>query len=105
MIDNIRTNCLQITSEEVVSAYIERCKEVNPFLNAIVEPRYELALREARSIDKMIASTERTPDELAKEYPMLGVPMTVKESIAVEGGCWPYQTILLAYLLLFSQSV
>ncbi|XP_063824144.1 fatty-acid amide hydrolase 2-B-like [Ostrinia nubilalis] len=75
----------QITSEEVVTAYIERCKEVNPFLNAIVEPRYDAALREARAIDKMIASTTRTPEELAKEYPLLGVPFTVKESIAVEG--------------------
>lgn len=50
-----------------------------------MEPRYEVALREARSIDKMIASTDRTADDLAKEYPLLGVPMTVKESIAVEG--------------------
>ncbi|CAG9795209.1 unnamed protein product [Diatraea saccharalis] len=75
----------EITSEEVVTAFIERCKQVNPYLNAIVEPRYECALREARAIDKMIASTTKTPDELAKEYPLLGVPFTVKESIAVEG--------------------
>ncbi|CAH2991657.1 unnamed protein product [Chilo suppressalis] len=75
----------EITSEEVVTAYIDRCKEVNPYLNAIVEPRYESALREARAIDKMISSTTRTPEELAKEYPLLGVPFTVKESIAVEG--------------------
>lgn len=58
---------------------------MNPYVNAIVEPRYEAALREARAIDKMIASTTRTPEELAKEYPLLGVPFTVKESIAVEG--------------------
>jgi fatty acid amide hydrolase 2 len=76
---------LQITSEEVVSAYIERCKEVNPYLNAIVEPRYEAALKEARAVDKMIASTTRTIEELEKEYPLLGVPFTVKESLAVEG--------------------
>ncbi|XP_072939461.1 fatty-acid amide hydrolase 2-B-like isoform X2 [Epargyreus clarus] len=75
----------QITSEEVVAAYIERCKEVNPYLNAIVEPRYDMALKEARCIDKMIASNDRSPEQLAKEYPLLGVPMTVKESIAVEG--------------------
>uniref|UniRef100_A0A2A4J9E8 Amidase domain-containing protein n=1 Tax=Heliothis virescens TaxID=7102 RepID=A0A2A4J9E8_HELVI len=79
----IRTR--QITSEQVVEAYIERCKEANPYLNAIVEPRYDAALREARGIDKMIASTDRTPEDLEKEYPLLGVPMTVKESIAVEG--------------------
>ena len=77
--------CFQITSEQVVEAYIERCKEANPYLNAIVEPRYDAALREARGIDKMIVSTDRTPEDLEKEYPLLGVPMTVKESIAVEG--------------------
>ncbi|XP_046963491.1 fatty-acid amide hydrolase 2-B-like isoform X2 [Vanessa cardui] len=75
----------QITSEEVVTAYIERCKEVNPYLNAIVEPRYDLAIKEAKCIDKMIASNDRSTEELAKEYPLLGIPMTVKESIAVEG--------------------
>lgn len=75
----------EVSSEEVVKAFIDRCKEVNPFLNAIVEPRYEVALREARNIDKMLSSTDKTIDELAKEYPLLGVPMTVKESIAVEG--------------------
>lgn len=69
----------------MVKAYIDRCKEVNPFLNAIVEPRYELAIKEAKCIDKMITSNERTPEELAKEYPLLGIPLTVKESIAVEG--------------------
>lgn len=77
---------LKITSEELVAAYIERCREVNPYVNAVVEPRYEVAMREARSIDKMIASSNRTPEELEKEYPLLGLPITVKESIAVEGG-------------------
>lgn len=75
----------QITSEEVVSAFIERCKEVNPYVNAVIEPRYEVALREARGIDKMIKSTDRTPEELEQEYPLLGIPLTIKESIAVEG--------------------
>ncbi|CAH0729386.1 unnamed protein product, partial [Brenthis ino] len=75
----------QITSEEVVKAYIDRCKEVNPYLNAIVEPRYDFAIKEAKCIDKMIASNDRTPEDLAKEYPLLGIPITVKESIAVEG--------------------
>lgn len=75
----------QVTSEQVVEAYIQRCKEANPYLNAIVEPRYDAALREARGIDKMISSTNRTPEDLATEYPLLGIPLTVKESIAVEG--------------------
>ncbi|XP_050667583.1 fatty-acid amide hydrolase 2-B-like isoform X2 [Leptidea sinapis] len=75
----------EITSEEVVRAYIERCQEVNPYLNAIVEPRYEVAIKEAKCIDKMISSNDRTAEQLAAEFPLLGLPMTVKESIAVEG--------------------
>lgn len=61
---------------------------MNPYVNAIVEPRYDMALKEARSIDKMIASSNHTPEELEKTYPLLGVPITVKESIAVEGECF-----------------
>ncbi|KOB67721.1 Fatty-acid amide hydrolase 2, partial [Operophtera brumata] len=59
----------EITSEEVVAAYIDRCKEVNTYVNAIVEPRYDAALREARSIDKMIASSQRSVEELQHENP------------------------------------
>ncbi|XP_013165137.1 PREDICTED: fatty-acid amide hydrolase 2-B-like isoform X1 [Papilio xuthus] len=77
----------QIKSEQVVSAYIERCREVNHYLNAIVEPRYELALRDARLIDKMLEAYTGSTDMLAEMYPLLGLPMTVKESIAVEGMC------------------
>lgn len=66
-------------------AYIERCKEVNPYLNAIVEPRYDVAIKEANSIDKMISSNDHSTEMLEKEFPLLGVPITVKESIAVEG--------------------
>lgn len=58
---------------------------MNPYLNAIVEPRYEIALKEARNVDKMLSSSDKTTDELEQEYPLLGVPLTVKESIAVEG--------------------
>ncbi|CAK1546107.1 unnamed protein product [Leptosia nina] len=75
----------EISSEVVVTAYIERCKEVNAYLNAIVEPRYDVAIREAQSIDKMIRSNERSAEMLEKEFPLLGVPMTVKESLGVEG--------------------
>lgn len=45
----------ELTSEEVVQAYIDRIKEVNPILNALVDSRYEAALEEARKIDKDIA--------------------------------------------------
>ncbi|XP_068631054.1 fatty-acid amide hydrolase 2-B-like isoform X2 [Battus philenor] len=75
----------QLKSEQLVMAYIERCREVNHFLNAIVEPRYELALRDARLVDKMLEAYTGSTETLAANYPLLGLPITVKESIAVEG--------------------
>lgn len=79
----IRTQ--RLTSEQLISAYIERCREVNPLLNAIVDERFAEALDEARTVDRQIASGARTVDQMAAEQPLLGLPLTVKESIAVRG--------------------
>ncbi|XP_077288156.1 fatty-acid amide hydrolase 2-like isoform X1 [Arctopsyche grandis] len=75
----------KLKSEDVIKAYIERCKEVNPIINAVVEPRYDIALTEAKNIDQMIASGTHSIEQLEKIYPLLGIPITVKESIAVAG--------------------
>ncbi|CAG5106569.1 Similar to faah2a: Fatty-acid amide hydrolase 2-A (Danio rerio) [Cotesia congregata] len=75
----------EITSEEIVRAYIERCLEVNPVLNAIVENRFEAAIKEAREVDLLVKSGTRSEELLARDTPLLGIPVTVKESIAVEG--------------------
>ncbi|XP_043595996.1 fatty-acid amide hydrolase 2-like isoform X2 [Bombus pyrosoma] len=75
----------EISSEEVVRAYVERCTDVNPVINAIVESRFSAAIQEAQEVDKLLASTTKTEKELACETPLLGVPITVKESFAVEG--------------------
>lgn len=75
----------ELTSEQVVKAYVDRCKEVNPLLNAVVEDRFEAALKEAKEVDQLIASRSKTQDELEKETPLLGVPITVKESIGIKG--------------------
>lgn len=75
----------QLKSETLVLAYIERCKEVNPLLNAIVENRFEAALEEARAVDDLIQSGKKTIQELEEETPLLGIPITVKESIGVKG--------------------
>ena len=66
-------------------AYVERCIAVNPELNAIVDQRYDTAIEEARKVDEFFASTSTTEEELAREKPLLGVPITVKESFAVKG--------------------
>lgn len=74
-----------MTSEEIVSAYIERCNQVNPVINAIVEDRFEAALRDARQVDAFIRSGQKREEALARDTPFLGIPVTVKESIAVKG--------------------
>lgn len=75
----------QLSSVDLVKAYMARIRDVQPFINAIAEERMELALKEAIQADKLVASGTKTEDEIAKETPFLGVPMSVKEAIAVKG--------------------
>jgi fatty acid amide hydrolase 2 len=69
----------------VIKAYIQRCEEVNPLINAIVENRFEDALEEAKQVDADIANQLRTIEQMEKDLPLLGLPITVKESIGVTG--------------------
>jgi Asp-tRNA(Asn)/Glu-tRNA(Gln) amidotransferase A subunit family amidase len=68
---------------DLVKAYINRIKEVNPYLNAVVEDRFDEALEDAQKADKMCAQMPLL--YLISNFPLLGVPFTVKESIAVKG--------------------
>ncbi|XP_050082963.1 fatty-acid amide hydrolase 2-B isoform X1 [Anopheles aquasalis] len=82
--ERIRTGRLR--SEQVVQAYVNRCRQVNPLLNAIVEDRFEEALEDARSVDRQLAEgLLGTPEQLARDKPLLGLPVSIKESLAVEG--------------------
>ena len=81
--EKIRTKWF--SSEQVVSAFIERCQQVNGRLNAIIEDRFNDALEEARNIDRMIRSNVKSVEEMEKDTPLLGVPITVKESCKVKG--------------------
>ena len=74
-----------MTSEEVVSAYISRTQEVNPYINVIVGNRFDAALKEARDIDQILASDNIPEKYSEKQAPFLGVPMTTKEAIWIEG--------------------
>lgn len=69
----------------MITAYVERCKEVNPLVNAIVEDRFEKAIQEARKVNDFLNSTTMTESEIASQKPLLGLPITIKESIAVQG--------------------
>lgn len=67
----------EVSPTEVVSAHIDRIQEKNPSINAVVEERFDQARKEAQSI---------TPDQIrTSQAPLLGVPFTVKEMIAIEG--------------------
>ncbi|XP_031449924.1 fatty-acid amide hydrolase 2 [Phasianus colchicus] len=78
-----RLRLRQVKCIEVVEAYIERIREVNPLINAVVKDRFEEALQEARQVDQLLAEG-RTDDSLEK-YPFLGVPFTVKEAFSLHG--------------------
>uniref|UniRef100_A0A0A9XIE0 Fatty-acid amide hydrolase 2 n=2 Tax=Lygus hesperus TaxID=30085 RepID=A0A0A9XIE0_LYGHE len=87
----IRTK--QLTSEEVVGAFIERCKLINPNLNAIVDGCYEEAMEEARKADRFLATTSMTETELSTAKPFLGVPFTSKESTAAKGMSFTFGSV------------
>lgn len=73
-----------ITSYEVVNAYINRIIEINPVLNAVMDGPFMDALDEAKRIDDLILTGEITSHDF-KEKPFLGVPFTTKDSTAVAG--------------------
>ncbi|CAH0589251.1 unnamed protein product [Chrysodeixis includens] len=73
----------ELKSEDLVRTVIERIKEVNPLLNAVVADRYEAAIAEAKEVDVLIASG--ISEEEASKKPFLGIPFTSKESVAVKG--------------------
>lgn len=69
----------------MVQYYINRIKEVNPVLNAVVEERFAQALQAARKTDEFLQNTKLSETELEKTKPLLGVPVTIKESCSVTG--------------------
>lgn len=68
----------EISARELTETLLARIDSVNPALNAVVELRREVALREAAAADEATARG----DDLG---PLHGVPMTIKESFNVAG--------------------
>ena len=68
----------EVSPVELVQAHIDRAEAVNPALNAIVLPRFEEALEEARA-------SERALSNGGEPGPLHGVPYTAKECIEVAG--------------------
>jgi fatty acid amide hydrolase 2 len=52
-------------------------------LNAVVEERFTAAMEDAKKADKIVSETSKI--YVIENYPLLGVPFTVKESIEVKG--------------------
>ncbi|HYU84857.1 MAG TPA: amidase [Kribbellaceae bacterium] len=71
----------EVSAREVVEAHIEVLEHVNPAVNAIVADCFDAARDRADLADEVIAAAA-PGDELP---PLLGVPFTIKESIAVAG--------------------
>lgn len=66
---------------EVVEAHIARIEEVEPAVHAVAVERFAEARKEARAADAAVAAGGELP-------PLLGVPFTVQEGIAVAGMPW-----------------
>ncbi|MGH2862561.1 MAG: amidase [Solirubrobacteraceae bacterium] len=75
----------ELTASEVMEAHIEVLERAAPRLNAVVADRFAQARAEARAIDQRISSASIRGERLDGLADLLGVPFTVKESIALEG--------------------
>ncbi|GIY47928.1 fatty-acid amide hydrolase 2-A, partial [Caerostris extrusa] len=74
----------QLSSAHLVKVYINRIKEIQPIVNAVVEDRFSEAILEAQAIDDFLKETTKREEQLIEETPFLGVPVTIKEAIAVK---------------------
>ena len=67
----------QVSAVELLELHVRRITRHNPALNAIVEPDFERAKAQAQAADAQRARGD--------DAPLLGLPMTLKESINVRG--------------------
>lgn len=78
----------ELTSEQVVRAFINRTRLVHAYLNAIIDERFDDAIEDAKAIDEFLKTTTLSEEELATQKPFLGLPFTAKDSIQVAGMKW-----------------
>ena len=67
-----------VSSEEVVRAFLDRIDKVNPKLNAVVQLAGDRALSEAREADRGLSKGD-------VKGPLHGVPITIKDSLDTAG--------------------
>lgn len=66
------------SSLEVIETFITQIKEVNPGLNAVIVPRFEEAIEEAKMADELLKQGKI-------KGKLHGVPITVKECLDLKG--------------------
>ncbi|KAL1506070.1 hypothetical protein ABEB36_005501 [Hypothenemus hampei] len=79
-----RIRLKEISCLEVTKTYINRIKEVNPLLNAVIDDRFDEALEDAKKVDALLVSS-KDQHAFERDFPLLGVPITIKGSLAVKG--------------------
>ncbi|MCP4516157.1 MAG: amidase, partial [Delftia sp.] len=67
----------QLSAVELLELHLRRIERHNPALNAIVTPNYDAARRAAAAADEARARGE--------DGPLLGLPLTIKDCIYVQG--------------------
>ncbi|MBI2980434.1 MAG: Asp-tRNA(Asn)/Glu-tRNA(Gln) amidotransferase subunit GatA [Chloroflexi bacterium] len=67
----------QLSSVELTQAYLERIRQVEPQVHALVTVTDELALEQARQADKLIASGNISP--------LAGIPVVIKDNMCTRG--------------------
>ncbi len=75
----------QLSPVELVEAHIRRTQAVNPAINALVAPRFEAAREEARAAAARYDQAGDRPEAQAALPPLLGVPCSIKEFVALQG--------------------
>ncbi len=73
----------EVSSEDVTRAYLERIDALEPQIHAFLSLYPEQAIAQARAADARRAQARRHPDEPVP--PLLGLPIAVKDVLAVEG--------------------
>uniref|UniRef100_A0A914H3Q6 Amidase domain-containing protein n=1 Tax=Globodera rostochiensis TaxID=31243 RepID=A0A914H3Q6_GLORO len=78
----------EISSLQLVDAYIERIRHVNGALNAMVDENFTTARNMAMNIDNYLSILDKNSTEFAnlvRAKPLLGVPFTVKDNTFCKG--------------------
>lgn len=70
---------------DLINAYISRIKYVNPPINAVNENHFREALNLASLADDYVLNSGRSPEQIAKAKPLLGVPVSIKNSFSLKG--------------------